>query len=184
MNGKKQKKKSKIHPLLKTVVGIEVVSILTYYGVDYLMELHEEDARKRTFASGIVQREKYSRDVKNEVIDFDKNYNFGYDLDVTDGEYTDGKFLAEQLIDNEVRCCIIDGEFYTETGESILYYYRYVREDLIKEGVVYHDDQRRFTIPKGIDFSDCQIITSHYFEDIDVNLICTKKEKNKSLFLS
>lgn len=177
-------KKRKIHPLLMTVAGVEAVSLLTYYGVDYLLDLHQNDAQKRIFASGIVQREKYSRDTKNEVIDFDKNYNFGYDLDIVNGEYTDGKYLAEQLSENDVRCCIIDGEFYTATGESILYYYRYVRDDLIKEGVVYHDERRRFTMPRGIDFSDCKIITSHYFEEIDENLICTKKEKSKTLTLS
>ncbi len=179
-----KKKEHLVHPLLSTTLALTALSGLTIYGVDCIRDMRKEDVELRTVASGFVQKEKYSRDMKNEMINFDNKYEYTTTDNLPEGKsYTDGTHLCEQLTNHEIRCCLINGEYYSLNGETIMYYYHEVREDLVKEGIVYPKEDGRIIIPKGVDFSECELITSHYYTEIDPNLIITQKELEKTMKL-
>lgn len=179
-----KKKEHLVHPLLTTTCALTVLSGLTIYGVDYIHDMRKEDVELRTVASGFVQKEKYSRDTKNEMINFDALYDITTIDNIPEGKtYTDGTHLCEQLTNHEIRCCLLDGKYYSLKGETIVYYYHEVREDLVKEGIIYPEEDGRIYIPKGVSLSECQMITSSYYEDIDPNIIITQKELEKTMKL-
>ena len=178
-----KKKRHVVPPLVTTAIVLSLLSAGTIYGSKIIMELRADDAALRTYASGIVQKERFSRNYKDESIDFDKKYTTDSSNLMT-GYYTDGKHLKEQLISLEVRCCLIGGRYYSLDGESIMIYSHYVSDEVTREGIIYPDEMNRFIIPKGISLDDCEMLTTIPYEDMNEDLVLSAREYNDTMAMT